>query len=281
VIFNATSRWEATHYVVVTNDTPLFAVETNRYNCGTATSDDWQPLAAPATNETVLSTGPFALLEDSAIDWTWGGTNVYLALGVQGSGMVDRASQWVVMNSNVTVTGTALEGYDFQHWSGDTNGCTVASNTITLAMSQARTVTAVFSTADEPYSPRGTPYTWLEQYFAGDYDVADTNDTDGDGMLTWQEYVTGTDPTSPSSVFAVIGQVRLDGSNAVTWYATADLGATNRFSMNRSTNAPNQWILLETNAIEREASGTNTWWDLQPPDGNVPVFYRPSVIWSW
>jgi formylglycine-generating enzyme required for sulfatase activity len=52
------------------------------------------------------------------------------------------------------------------------------------------------------------PYEWLDIYFdglsaAGDYEDAALADQDGDGLATWAEYVAGTDPSNPDSVFRI------------------------------------------------------------------------------
>ncbi|MGH7954238.1 MAG: hypothetical protein ACREFE_20275, partial [Limisphaerales bacterium] len=59
----------------------------------------------------------------------------------------------------------------------------------------------VYSASNLPY---GTPVPWLMEYgFTNNFAAAETNDSDGDGMLNWQEYVAGTNPTNASSVFSV------------------------------------------------------------------------------
>ena len=120
----------------------------------------------------------------------------------------------------------------------------------------------------------GTPYSWLGSYFTNNYDVAETNDVDNDGLLTWEEYVTGTDPTNQASVFAVLNQGYLNASNYIVWYGTTNSGVTNAFGMYRGTNLIiNTWNLI-TKSIARNPTGTNTWWDTNAP-ASVPVFYRP------
>ncbi|MCH7226875.1 sulfatase-like hydrolase/transferase [Haloferula sp. A504] len=65
------------------------------------------------------------------------------------------------------------------------------------------TGTTVTLTADAT-TAQGTPYSWLEFYEidGGDHEAADLIDHDGDGMLAWEEYLAGTNPTSPRSFFA-------------------------------------------------------------------------------
>ncbi len=51
-----------------------------------------------------------------------------------------------------------------------------------------------------------TPKWWLvaaNPAWTNDWDAAAAHDQDGDGLSTWEEYITGTHPTNPSSVFDV------------------------------------------------------------------------------
>jgi hypothetical protein len=60
----------------------------------------------------------------------------------------------------------------------------------------------VTSTQDAPLM--GTPISWLDAHgFTERYSVAEQSDPDGDGLLTWQEYVAGCDPTNSGSLFRV------------------------------------------------------------------------------
>jgi hypothetical protein len=59
---------------------------------------------------------------------------------------------------------------------------------------------------DYPALPFGTPVPWLIAHgFTNNFAAAETNDFDGDGVFTWQEYRANTDPTDRDSRFAVLG----------------------------------------------------------------------------
>ncbi len=80
---------------------------------------------------------------------------------------------------------------------------------------------AAFFAAD--LAPLGTPVWWLAQYGLtnGGVAAAELADPDYDGLYTWQEYVTGTDPTNPASVLRMRG-VSSDGlTDTVKWLSSA------------------------------------------------------------
>ncbi|GAA5495027.1 hypothetical protein Rhal01_01197 [Rubritalea halochordaticola] len=63
----------------------------------------------------------------------------------------------------------------------------------------------------------GTPHSWLDDngLNSGDYDAADLEDSDNDGQPNWKEFISGTDPNSPSSVIGTIIQPEV-GANGLT-----------------------------------------------------------------
>jgi hypothetical protein len=276
VAFNSTSLVEATHYVVLTNGSEaFFTVNTNQYNAGSADAADWQPLANPVAANPPITTGPFVITNDSTITWLWH-TNYYLATHTNGNGTVS-TNGWIPAGDAVAVSAQAGQNARFVEWRGTI--LTTSANPLNLVMLQAHSVTGIFE--DAFFTTRGTSYNWLQQFFTSNYVYEDTNDYDTDGALTWMEYVAGTIPTDSNSVFTVLGVLYAGDSNAITWYATTNSGVTVPFDMYRSTNLldPSPWELLVSNAIERSASGTNTWWDTNPPP-NAPAFYRPSITWT-
>ncbi len=88
--------------------------------------------------------------------------------------------------------------------------------------------------ATEPVTlstPVPVPLAWLDLYpsalaaAGGNYESAALGDVDGDGHTTWQEYVTGSDPTNTLSILRA--HITVDGGTAqVTW--TPDLGPVAR-----------------------------------------------------
>jgi trimeric autotransporter adhesin len=123
-------------------------------------------------------------------------------------------------------------------------------------------------------TPHGVPYSWLSIYgITTNQSQAETNDPDGDGMATWQEYFAGTDPGIKSSAFAVLSVAT---NNTLNWFGTTNSGVTNGFRMYRGTNLlRDTWSLVASN-LTRSATGTNTWTDPSPPLSPL-IFYRPAA----
>ena len=103
-------------------------------------------------------------------------------------------------------------------------------------------------------------------------------DDDDDGAQNWQEFFAGTIPNDPASVFKVIAQMLVDGTNWVYWLDGTSSVERTDFVMCRSTNLLGDWDLVGSN-IPRSTTGTNMWPDSSPPAG--PVFYRPRVPTPW
>lgn len=112
------------------------------------------------------------------------------------------------------LTGLDLAGsWDVMTWEGDLadNGLAFAPSVDvakwsfefadTDGFNGVDTLRVTSASGSSPLTSNGTPYSWLDSFYedlviAGDYEVADVSDTDGDGILAWQEYQAGSDPTA-------------------------------------------------------------------------------------
>ena len=82
------------------------------------------------------------LTNDAALTWKWQ-TQYQLTTTAKGSGSVTPGG-WTVAGSSIVLTATAAPGALLTEWSGDTNGCGIAGNKLTVPMTQARVITASF-----------------------------------------------------------------------------------------------------------------------------------------
>ena len=211
--------------------------------------------------------------ENCGLTWAWE-TQYQLDSSADSGGTVSTNGGWVAADSVVSIEALPDEGNSFNGWNGDVPSGQLNQNPLELTMNQARTIVATFATSGPEYTTQGTPYDWLEMFgVTNNHETADTEDWDEDGLLSWQEYVAGTDPTNAASRFAVLDQRQSGDHMIVDWYGTTNWGVTNGFGMYRSTNMTT-WQLIVTGGLERAASGTNTWEDESPPTG---AFYRPMI----
>jgi len=124
-----------------------------------------------------------------------------------------------------------------------------------------------------PVLPYGTPVPWLMEYgFANNFAAAETNDADGDGMLTWQEYLAGTNPTNASSKFIVrsLSPTGSPGHYQIT-FSTA---------LNRTYRVETSSDLLTWQTLQDGIAGTGG--DVTVPDsrnlsGATQTYYRVAV----
>ncbi len=122
-------------------------------------------------------------------------------------------------------------------------------------------------TINEAVTTNGTPLAWLEHYYPGmDPNQADISDSDGDGLLAWQEYAADTNPTNAASVLKLTG-IRPDtGGIRIFWQG----GEQARQYLEFTTNLPDTgaWITIYTN--EPITSSTNTLID--ETEGNIGLY---------
>lgn len=119
--------------------------------------------------------------------------------------------------------------------------------------------------------PANTPYWWLAQYGLTNFDADAMADADGDGLLSWQEYVAGTDPTNTASVFKITGSETTPHGTSIRWTSVS-----NRFyDLVWSTNLMDGFADLpgagNLPATPPENAYTN------PLGGGASTFYRVGV----
>jgi hypothetical protein len=108
-------------------------------------------------------------------------------------------------------------------------------------------------------APSNTPWWWLAQWYpSNQVSNAALNDTDGDGMKGWQEYIAGTIPISATSVFQIVRVTHDASGNQVYW-----LSSQGRiYSVYKSSDILGAWPSQAlTNGLPYDVSGTNNWMD--------------------
>ena len=104
----------------------------------------------------------------------------------------------------------------------------------------------------------GIPDWWMMQYFghptgqAGDNSLA-SDDADGDGASNLQEYLAGTDPTNPNSVFRLSAAATANSTVTLTWPAV--LGKNYQIQYKTNLNDP-VWLTAPGNVSVTGSQGS-------------------------
>jgi hypothetical protein len=162
--------------------------------------------------------------------------------------------------SNAIVTAQGAGNYNLV-WSNITVDSTLF---VSFEAQMATNSTPVYWMAGNGLMTNGLHLTWN--------DVA-LYDEDGDGMITWQEYLAGTNPDNSNSVLRLLRQTVSNGIPRIVWLSSTSAVAP--YLVQLSTNLPNAiWSNVAANVSAMEG-GTNTL-DLPAP-GSVPAFYRVTI----
>ncbi len=154
----------------------------------------------------------------------------------------------------VPSTGTTSFAVSF---TPDDTGYLTATGSVAVVTISALTTTAI-----------GTPTTWYDDLGitlgTNTYDDLDILDTDGDGVLNWQEYVAGTHPTNGASVFMFLG-LDFNGTNATLQWIGGTNGPSSSYVIESTTNLTPPIIWEDMLNAEPRAEGTNEWEDAGAP----------------
>jgi hypothetical protein len=123
--------------------------------------------------------------------------------------------------------------------------------------------------------PYGTPVPWLIQYgftdptgWVGD----ETNDVSGNGLLIWQDYVAGLNPTNASSVFII---QNLSSTGSPAYYQVTFNTVMNRTYRVDASSDLQTWQTLQDGIAG--TGGNVTVFDTRTVPGTGQVFYRVAV----
>lgn len=120
----------------------------------------------------------------------------------------------------------------------------------------------------------GVPHAWLhDQGITNDFESAANTDLDGDGALTWQEYVMNTDPTDSNAVLKIAQQTIDVTDLAISWPTS-----TGRlYSLQVQTSLFQSIWLYDTGV--QHVVGTGGWltYTTTPPPGTTMLYHRIEV----
>ena len=223
------------------------------------------PLSGVGTN-----TGAFAATNHTRLTWQWQ-PEYWLSVTTRGHGATTGGNAWVAHGAGVELTATPDQYYLFDAWTGDLGGQSGNPAVLTSTVERAQSVVANFS-AD--MATNSTPKWWLADYYGhtNDFNSVALSDTDGDGMLAWQEYGAGTDPTDSASLLQLVLTALGQDGFRIFWSSVTG----RRYSVYQSTNILAPWPHFPlTNGITGDESGTNVF--TIPLSAKPGVFYRIEV----
>ncbi|MGD0745101.1 MAG: hypothetical protein ABSA45_08090 [Verrucomicrobiota bacterium] len=151
------------------------------------------------------------------------GSNVVLTVGQAGSGPIPWVSRPVI-NYDGTLVAFLDLGSDLV--SGDLNR-------MPDVFGASIDINAYLADSDSD----GIPDWWMMKYFGHPTGQADdlslaADDADGDGVSNLQEYLAGTDPTNPNSVFRLWAGVPAGGAMDLTWLAAPGMSYQVQYKTN-------------------------------------------------
>ena len=120
----------------------------------------------------------------------------------------------------------------------------------------------------------GTFSNWLQKYNLPTDGTADCADSDGTGMVNWQKWIAGLNPTNPASVLVMTSAASTNKSSGITvsWQSV-----TNRiYYLRRANDLATQpaFSVIQSNIVGQ--AGTTSYTDASATNG-VPYFYRVGV----
>lgn len=213
------------------------------------------PVSGAGTNCSVT------LTNNMTLTWQWTTQYLFTVTSSVGGSVTGSPAGWYAPDQSVNITAVPTAYYHFDRWEGDAGSG--SNQVLSLTMNQPRTVTPVFSVNR---TAQGVPETWLAQFdITSNFTAAAAADADGDGVVTWQEYIAGTNPTNPASVF------RISERPAAQGYVLQWQSASGRvYQVEQSGNLLSGFSLLESNIYATPPLNSYTG---APPETGA-VFYR-------
>jgi hypothetical protein len=263
VTFVATNFAYGTELTCAITNSPVSGQGTQYVGTGwilAGVSDTHGSSSGEGTNMTLL------LTNNTILTWQWQ-TNFWLAASNSGPGWVAATNGWLPYGFHTNAVAVPSNYYHFVLWTGTVNS---ASNPLPLTMDQAHNLAALFA---ENVATQGTPEWWLAHYgWTSDFNAAATNDADHDGLLNWQEWVAGTDPTNPASALRVLSLTSATNGMRIGWQGGTSVWQYLERSTGLGSGLP--WTVIFSNGPVAAAS-TNF---LDTATTNTPSFYRIKAV---
>ena len=243
--------------------TPVSAVGgLSQYACA-----GWR-LAGSSPTSGITAQASFAITNDATLTWLWQ-TNHWLYALAGSNGTVSPSSGWYTAGQSILLTALPASYYHWSAWLGDIDGATIDGAFLTLPMTRPRNVVAMFEANLTP--THHVPEQWLAAYgWTKDFETAAEGDADNDGMATWKEWRTDTDPTNRLSLLTITKFVKTNSvATRLSW-----IGGVIRTQIVEYSSSPaGPWQGIYTNLPPTPVTNLfNTSRQL----GN-PVFYRITV----
>ena len=224
-------------------------------------------MRADGTNAATAGTGTnltIMLTNSVTLTWLWETQYLFTVTAPSGGSVTGSPAGWYEQSRSVNITAVPDPYYHFDRWEVDVGSGAASNQVLNLMMDQPRTVTPVFSVNR---TQQGVPETWLAQFsITSNFDAAASADADGDGVLTWQEYVAGTNPTNPASVFRVMPRASAQRQCLLQWQSSSG----RVYSVEQSGALVSGFSLLDSNIYATPP--LNSYTGALPETG--PVFYR-------
>ena len=234
----------------------------SQYACSGWLLDGGSPHAGASSQVT------FAITNNANLTWLWQ-TNHWLYALAGANGTVSPTSGWYTAGQSVCLTAYPASYYHCSAWLGDIDGATLDGALITLPMTRPRNVVAMFEA--NLTATHHVPELWLAAHgVTHDFEAAAEGDADADGMATWKEWRTDTDPNNPFSLLTIVGLVKTNASwTRLTW-----IGGVTRTQIVQFADSPvGPWLDIYTNRPPMPV--TNIFKTVTKQ--GAPAFYRISV----
>ncbi|MBD3298613.1 MAG: hypothetical protein GF341_08165 [candidate division Zixibacteria bacterium] len=211
-------------YRVTNSVTPIVTAGQTRYVC-----TGWTLSGVPDIAGNYTGAGHEVIVDmtnNAELVWHWL-TKYWVDVESVGPGNVDTVDSWEVSDSEFTVTAIPSNYCHFVCWSGSVDS---VSNVLTVTVTAPLQLIGHFAAT---YATNGTPVWWLAAHGLtnADWNTEAQGDQDGDGHWTWQEYITGTDPTNILSVLSLANPQKVGDDIVVHWQSVAD----HEYSLSRAT----------------------------------------------